>query len=409
MTIRTLDDIDVVSNSVYAHDVPFEQFSYLREHAPVFRQRIPDPGLVDEAWVISNQEFIREVSLNSDAFSSNANGIRLDRVRVKEGLKVQDGNFIMLDDPRHAQQRRRVSKGFTPRVIRTFEEAFRELAAGIAAEALQETEFDVVESLAIHVPITAICTLLGIPYAERHNVLDWSNAIVGINDPEGGGSREKAGLAVREVAELTLRLAEIKRSEPADDLLSKLVNLPDEEPLSDDELTGFVLLLLVAGNESTRNTTSLGIEAFANHPEQLDWLAEDPESRMTNAVDEIIRWASPLTYMARTAKVDVEVGGQLIRAGDRVAMFYPSGNRDETVFDDPHEFRLDRENAYKHISFGVGSHSCMGSSLARVELNAVLTEFVSRVKRVEVIGDVKRLQSSWVRGVKHLPVRVTLR
>lgn len=409
MTITSLNDIDVVSNAVYANDVPFDQFTYLRRHAPVFLQQIPDPDLVDEAWIISNQALIREVSLNTEAFSSNANGIRLDKTRVKEGLKVQDGNFIMLDEPKHMQQRRRVSKGFTPRVIRAFGEAFRTLAADIVDTALIDSEFDVVDRLAIHVPITAICTLLGVPQDERHNVLKWSNAIVGTNDPEGGGSREKAGAAVMEVAQLALRLAEAKRAEPADDLLSKLVNLPDDEQLSEDELTGFVLLLLVAGNESTRNTTSLGIEAFANNPDQLDWLAEDTESRMANAVDEIIRWASPLTYMARTAVVDVEVGGELIRAGDRVAMFYPSGNRDETVFDDPHQFLLDRENAYEHISFGVGSHSCMGSSLARVELNAVMTEFVSRVKRVEIVGDTHRLQSSWVRGVKRLPVRVTLR
>lgn len=405
-----LADIDVVSNAVYADDVPFEQFARLRREAPVFRQRIPDPALVEAAWVISTQEFIRQVSLDTDSFSSNANGVRLDAQRVKEGLKVQRGNFIMLDEPDHKQQRGRVSKGFTPRTVRTFEAAFRTLAADIVTQALSgEREFDVVDRLAIHVPISAICTLLGVPEEYRGKVLEWSNAIVGMNDPESGGSREAAGAAVMEVARLALELSEAKRANPADDLLSQLANLPAEERLDDDELTGFVLLLLVAGNESTRNTTTLGIEAFAHHPDQLDWLAEDPESRMAGAVDEIIRWASPLTYMARTAVTDVEVGGQLIRAGDRVAMFYCSANRDEAVFDDPHAFRLDRENAYQHLAFGVGSHSCMGSSLARVELAAVMSEFVARVARVEIAGDVQRLQSSWVRGVKKLPIRVTLR
>lgn len=407
--ILSLDDIDVVSNGVYVNDVPWEQFAYLRRHAPIFKQRVPDPDLVDEAWVVSNQELIREVSLNTKAFSSNANGIRLDAVRVTEGLKVQDGNFIMLDEPKHRQQRGKVNKAFTPRVVRAFEGAFRVLAREIVTTALAEPEFDVVEKLAIHVPISAICTLLGVPEDQRDNVLAWSNAIVGTNDPESGGSRERAGAAVREVGRLALRLAEEKRRSPGEDLLSKLVNVPGEERLSDEELTGFVLLLLVAGNESTRNTTSLGIEAFAHHPEQLDWLADDLEGRIGGAVEEIIRWASPLTYMARTAVADVEVGGQRIAAGDRVAMFYCSANRDEAVFDDPHAFRLDRPNAFQHMAFGVGPHACLGASLARVELNAVFSEFASRVRRVEVIGDVKRLRSSWVRGVKELPVRVTLR
>ena len=168
-----LADIDVVSNAVYAHDVPFEQFALLRREAPVFKQRVADPALVEEAWVISTQEFIRQVSLDTASFSSHANGVRLDAQRVKEGLKVQRGNFIMLDEPDHKQQRGRVSKGFTPRTVRTFEDAFRTLAADIVSEALAgETEFDVVDKLAIHVPISAICTLLGVPEQYRGKVLE---------------------------------------------------------------------------------------------------------------------------------------------------------------------------------------------------------------------------------------------
>lgn len=401
-----LKSIDVVSNAVYVNDVPFEQFAVLRREAPVFRQRVPDPDLVPETWVVSTQEHIREVSTNPQTFSSERSGIRLGRVRTAEGQKVQAGNFIMLDDPEHRRLRLMVSKGFTARVVRTFADHFADVAAQVVEKALVADTFEFVENVAVQLPTLAICELLGMPPEAHGRVLEWSNAIVGLNDPDGGGSPSAAGAAVVELGRYALALAERRRADPREDVLSRLATAEGEDRLSDEELVGFTLLLLVAGNESTRNTTSHAVIGLADHPDQLQWLREDLPGRLDGAVEEMIRWASPLTYMARTAMHDTELGGQLVREGDRVAMFYCSANRDEAVFAEPAAFRLDRDDAHLHMSFGVGPHSCMGSSLARIELRAVFDALLQRVDRMELSGPVTRLRSSWVRGVKELPVRV---
>ncbi|MFN2537881.1 MAG: cytochrome P450 [Mycobacteriales bacterium] len=401
-----LTSIDVVSNAVYLDDVPFEQFAVLRQLAPVHKQQVPDPDLVPEAWVVSSQEHIRTVSIDTETFSSQRAGIRLGRVRTAEGQKVQAGNFIMLDDPEHRRLRRMVSKGFTARVVRTFAEHFGEVAVQAVDKALAAERLEFVEQIAVQLPTLAICELLGMPPHAQAQVLEWSNAIVGLNDPDGGGSPASAGAAVVELGRYALELAEQRRAAPREDLLSKLATAEGEDRLSDEELVGFTLLLLVAGNESTRNTTSHAVIGLAQHPDQLHWLREDLPGRLDGAVEEMIRWASPLTYMARTATRDVELGGQVIREGDRIAMFYCSANRDEAVFADPDSFRLDRDDAHLHMSFGVGSHSCMGSSLARVELKAVFNALLQRVDQIEIDGPVTRLRSSWVRGVKQLPIRM---
>ncbi len=404
-----LADIDVVSNEVYLSDVPFEAFARLRRDAPLHLQRVSDPEMVDAVWVASTAELVREISGRPEVFSSQANGVRLDAARVEEGRKVEGGNFIMLDDPAHREKRKRVQPGFSPRALRAFEDAFRALADDIVERAVAAREFDAVEALSVHVPITAICQLLGIPLEDAPRVRAWGDAVVSLTDPSAGGSRAAAGAAVQEFGAYVLRLAAERAADPRDDLLSTLVTAPDDLRLSDSELVGVMMLLLVAGNESTRNTTSHSLIALAQHPDQLDWLADDLDARLRGSVDEMLRWASPLTFLARTALEDVELAGRHIAAGDRVAMFYCSANRDEQLFPDGDVFRLDRDNSHEHLSFGVGTHACMGSSLARIELSAVFRAFASRVARVEVIGEVERVRSSWVRGIRSLPVRVTLR
>jgi cholest-4-en-3-one 26-monooxygenase len=398
-----LSDIDVVSNSVYLNDVPYEQFAFLRRHAPVFRQPVPDPDVVDAVWVITRYADVLTVSLDTETFSST-DGVTLRRERIKEGVRVDAGNFINQDDPEHGRLRGLVSLAFTPRVVRSFERHYRELAGRVIEKAIVQETFDFVSEVSSELPLLAICELLGVPSEDRSRVFGWSNAIIGAEDPEYAGSRTEAASAVTELGAYALQLIDDRRGNPRDDILSALANASGDDRLTDPELEGFTLLLLVAGNETTRNNISHGLIALMEHPEQMQALRNEP-SLLSTAVEEITRWASPVNYMARTVVRDTEVNGQSLRAGDRVAMFYASANRDEDVFADAEVFDVER-TPNKQVAFGVGKHFCLGANLARIETRVMFSELLSRIVDVELAGPIERLRSSFIHGVKHLPVRV---
>lgn len=401
-----LCDIDVVSNNVYDTGVPYEQFAFLRRHAPVFEQRVPDPALIDRVWVVSRYEDVHAVSLDTARFSSETNGIQLRRHRIKEGLRTIAGNFINRDDPEHARLRALVSKGFTPRVVRTFEDHYRELTIGVIEKALPKGKFDFVTDVSAELPLLAICELLGVPEEDRWNVFRWSNAIVGAEDPEYVADRQVAEEAVMELGAYALRLADARRNQPRDDVLTILATADGEDRLTDEELEGFTLLLLVAGNETTRNNITQGLIALVQHRDQFEALKEDLDGLLETAVEEITRWASPVIHMARTATEDTELRGQRIKNGDRVALFYASANRDSDMFEDPDRFNIER-TPNRHLSFGVGKHFCLGANLARIETKLMFSQLLPRINDVEISGPIERLRSSFVNGVKHLPVRVT--
>jgi cholest-4-en-3-one 26-monooxygenase len=393
-----LADIDVVSSEVYSGDVPYDQFSLLRRQAPVFKHRIPDPNLVDEAWVISRYEDVRTVSLDPETFSS-ASGTTL---RAQRPARILPGVFIGLDDPEHGRLRSLVARGFTPRAVNAFEQHYRELTARVIDKALANDRFDFVTEISAELPLLAICELLGVPDADRRRVFQWSNAILGAEDPEYAGTPESAGRAVMELAAYAGMLAEDRRQAPRDDVMSVLANDGD---LTDRELEGFAVLILSAGNETTRNNISHGLLALLQHPDQLAALRAEPDRYLDGAVEEITRWATPVNYMARRATRDAELGGQRVRAGEWVAMFYGSANRDEDAFAHADRFDIER-SPNNHVAFGVGKHFCLGANLARIETSIMFSELLPRAD-IRVVGPVRRLASSFIRGVKELPVAAT--
>jgi len=393
-----LADIDVVSSEVYSGDVPYEQFSLLRRQAPVFKQRIPDPNLVDEAWVISRYEDVRTVSLDPETFSS-ASGTTL---RAQRPARILPGVFIGLDDPEHGRLRSLVARGLTPRAVKAFEQHYRELTARVIDKALANDRFDFVTEISAELPLLAICELLGVPDADRRRVFQWSNAILGAEDPEYAGTPESAGRAVMELAAYAGMLAEDRRQAPRDDVMSVLANDAD---LTDRELEGFAVLMLSAGNETTRNNISHGLLALLQHPDQLAALRAEPDRYLDGAVEEITRWATPVNYMARRATRDAVLGGQQVRAGEWVALFYGSANRDEDAFAHADRFDIER-SPNNHVAFGVGKHFCLGANLARIETSIMFSELLPRAD-LRVVGSVRRLASSFIRGVKELPVAAT--
>src|SRR5581483_409439 len=319
-------------------------------------------------------------------------------------------NMINLDDPDHARLRKLVSGGFTPRVVRAFERHYAELAAGVLDRALAAGgEFDGVEALAAELPLLAICEILGAPEADRFRIFAWSNTLLSSEDPDYAPSPEAFQAAVMGMVAYAGELADRHRRERGDDLVSALLGPDGELPLTDAEFEGLVMLLLAAGNETTRNAIAHGLLAFAEHPDQ--WaalraaaLTEAGAAILDTAVEELIRWASPVNYMSRTATVDTDLGGRRIRAGDKVTLLYASANRDERAFTDPGRFDIGRDPNH-HLAFGFGPHFCLGANLARIELRALLEALVPRVAALELTAPVRRVRSSFLTGLKELPLR----
>jgi cholest-4-en-3-one 26-monooxygenase len=398
-----LSDIDVVSSHVYVHDVPFDQFAFLRRNAPVFRQQVPDPQLVDQIWVVSRYDDVRTVSLDTETFSS-ASGTTMRKVRPS---RITPGSFISLDDPEHGRLRSMVSRAFTPRVVRAFEQHYRELTVSVIEKALTQDAFDFVQHISAELPLLAICELLGAPEEDRHRIAKWSNAILGAEDPEYAGTPEAMMAAVMELAAYAGELAEERRKNPREDVMSALANATGDSRLSDAEIEGFTILLLAAGNETTRNNISHGLLALLDHPDQLESLRNDPDRYLDSAVEEITRWASPVNSMVRRAQRNTELHGQAIAEGDWIGMFYGSANRDEDVFPDADRFDIER-TPNNHVAFGIGKHFCLGANLARIETKVMFSELLPRAD-LRVAGPVRRMQSSFVRGIKELPVEARRR
>ena len=391
--------VDVLSPEVYLDGPPWERLAWLRANAPVYDHRLDDPLLVDRCWVISRHEDVRAVSRDPATFSS-ASGIHLRRTATHHFRP----NMINMDDPDHQRVRKLVAGGFTPRVVRAFERHYADLARGEVDKALAKGgAFDGVRDLAAELPLLAICEVLGAPEEDRFRIFDWSNTLLSSEDPDYAPTPETFEATVMAMVAYAGELAERRRREPGDDLVSVLLGPDGEMPLSDAEFEGLVMLLLAAGNETTRNAIAHGLLAFAEHAEQWAALRADPSGTLDTAVEETIRWASPVNYMSRTATRDVELHGQSIRKGDKVALLYASANRDETAFSDPERFDVRRDPNH-HLAFGFGPHFCLGANLARIELRALLEVMVPRVAALELTGPVRRVRSSFLNGLKELPL-----
>ncbi len=405
-----LSDINLLDRDVFTRGVPHEWFTYLRRHAPVYKH--PEPG-GPGFWVFTKHADVIAIGRNAKVFSSAADRggvVGLEELSAparaaQEQSSVFLGKMMLyMDPPDHTRYRNTVYPVFRPRIINALEDHIRERTTHILDAAIAKGECDFVVDIAAELPLQAIAELLGVPMEDRHKLFDWSNRMIGSEDPEYAVSEERVQEAQIEMFAYAEKLATERRARPRDDIVTRLLNAEvDGHRLSDLDFNLFFLLLAVAGNETTRNAISHGMAAFLDHPDQYALLVEDP-SLIHTATEEILRWASPVMYFRRNATEDFEVRGQLIRAGDKVSLWYISANRDEEVFEDPFRFDI-RRHPNDHIAFGGGPHFCLGNALARLEIKVIFEELTRRVPRVEALGDVSRLRSNFIAGIKHLPVR----
>lgn len=361
------------------------------------------------SWVLTEHADILEVSKNPSVFSS-ASGITL--LDQPPEFNEFFSSMIAMDDPRHARLRRIVSAGFTPRMLKRLEDSVQQIASSIVDDVCERGEVDFVVDIAAALPLKIVCELMGIPDSQYEYVFDRTNVILGAGDPEYVAEAEdllssilNAGI---DLAGLMGEVAADKRGGDGTDLTSQLVNadLADDE-LTDADLASFFILLTVAGNETTRNAISWGLKYLTDNPDQRAIWAADFDGVAPTAIEEIVRMASPVTYMRRTATQDTEIHGQAVAAGDKVCMFYLAGNRDPSVFTDPHAFDV-RRDPNPHSGFGgPGPHFCLGAHLARREILVMFRELFDRLPDIAASGPPDQLHSSFIHGVKHLPATFT--
>lgn len=413
MTTIDLDHVDVLDPDLYGdgdpatNGLPIALYDALRTRRPLHRQELHDPALIDWTWVVSRYADVDHVATHAGVFVSSP-GVTLRQIEATRPESGGKAAMITMDGREHVTNRRVVGGGFSPAVIRTFEEQYRAMAAGILDRALPLGTFDFVEHVATPIPMAAIFDLLGAPAADRDRLLRWSDTFSNATDPELSEGPEAVFEAMTGTWAYALELAEAKRRDPGDDLMSKVVAAVDDDRLGEDELMGMVLLLIGAGNETTRNAMSHGLHALIRHPDQWVRLVDGGDAAIDAAVEEILRWASPLVSLRRTAATDTELCGQPIAAGDPVTFLLASANMDPERFADPLRFDIGR-TPNPHLAFGKGVHVCLGASLARIELRIVFSELVRRVRSFELAGDPRYVRDSFLRGVKSLPVSVSLR
>jgi len=398
-----LEDVDLFDPDAYAQAVPHDTFALLRREAPVYRQlRTGLPPF----WAVTRYHDIVKVSRDWATFSSERRGALL-REPPEEALETQRLMMLNMDPPRHAKLRGLVNKGFTPRMISRLTPPIRRICSQIVDTVSERGQCDFVTEVAAELPLQVIAELLGIPESDQHQVFEWSNTMIGSDDPEWQRSPEEATSAAMEMYAYANELALQRRDSPRDDLVSVLMRAEvDGEKLTELEFDVFFLLLAVAGNETTRNLISGGMLALIEHPDERRHLQDDV-SLLDTAVEEMLRWITPVMQFQRTAQHDTVIAGQRIAEGDRVAVYYVSANRDEAVFEQPDRFDVGR-SPNEHLSFGGGGpHFCLGANLARLEIRVMFEELLRRLPDIELNGPPRRLRSNFINGLKAMPVRFT--
>ncbi|MFJ6630032.1 cytochrome P450 [Streptomyces sp. NPDC091376] len=406
------EGFDATDPDLLQSRIPLPEFAQLRQTAPVWW--CPQPrgitGFDDEGyWVVTRHADVRHVSTHPELFSSNENTavIRFNEHISRDQIEVQRLIMLNMDPPEHTRVRQIVQRGFTPRAIRGLESALRDRARKIVeaarSGAAADGSFDFVTSVAVELPLQAIAELIGIPQDDRARIFDWSNKMVAYDDPEYAITEEIGAEAAMELIGYSMNLAADRKQCPAKDIVTQLVAAEGEGNLSSDEFGFFVLLLAVAGNETTRNAISHGMHAFLTHPEQWELYKRD---RPATAAEEIVRWATPVVSFQRTATQDTELGGRKIKKGDRVGLFYSSANNDPEVFDNPEAFDITRD-PNPHLGFGGGGpHFCLGKSLAIQEIELIFNAIADTLPDLRLAGDPRRLRAAWLNGIKELQVSV---
>ncbi|MFM2235955.1 MAG: hypothetical protein RL296_1614 [Actinomycetota bacterium] len=387
-------------------------FATLRREAPVkFFPEIPlanfpvGPGY----WALTKHDDIWHVSRNPELFCSGK-GSNIADLTVE--LNEFFGSMISMDDPKHVRLRTIVSKGFTPKEITRIEEYVKNKAKSIVDKVLAKygpnEEFDFVDNIAAPFPLQIICEMMGIPESDERQILDWTNVILGAGDPDFGGTIENLINVALEMFAYAQALGEARLANPTDDLTSVMMHsIVDGDRMSSQEFGSFFILLVVAGNETTRNAISHGMLQLTEHPDQKAAWYSDFEGKTKGAVEEIVRWASPVIHFRRTATRDTEIRGVKIKQGEKVVMWYNSGNRDEEIYENPHQFNIARTLAPAQVGFGAGGpHFCLGANLARREIAVMFDEIRRRLPNLVVTGEPAYLQSNFINGIKRMPCRI---
>ncbi|HEX6331598.1 MAG TPA: cytochrome P450 [Actinomycetota bacterium] len=408
--------IDLVNPDNYVERVPFEWFDQLRREHPVIWHDEPAPN--KGFWAVTRYDDLVSVHMDWATYSSEKGAVALEELDEKQ-LRIRQ-SMLETDPPRHRELRNICNKRFSARGVGAYEDFIRDVARGVLDRALEKGEFDFVLEVAKELPIRFLCAIFTVPQDDAPMLIHWGDAMIGNQDPEFTktvvdkvDTEEFKYLPFRspvalEMFEYAHRQRDQRLEEPQDDVITALSVAQREGVLTEREFDNYFGLLMIAGNETTRHTISHGMQALIEHPDQMRKLKEDP-SLIPNAVEEILRWATPVMHFRRTVTRDTELRGQPIREGDKLVTWYISANFDENVFPDPHRFDVERKNAGEHVTFGPGGpHFCLGAHLARLETKVLFQELLPRLADIELAGPVERMRSNFVNGLKHMPVRVTL-
>jgi cytochrome P450 len=409
-----LTDIDLASHDFFVDAFPHEAFRLLREHDPVHWQPEAPPN--HGFWAITKYHDVETVIDDPATYSSERGGVILEEMAPDE-LDARK-SMMETDPPRHTRMRKIASPLFTPRSMREYEGYCRDIARDVLDKALAKGEFDFVLDVAKELPIRVLVRILGVPDEDTDRLIEWGDTMIGNTDPEytsfvidRDDTSDYRLMPFRSPAAADMmnyghEMAEIRRADPQNDLVTKLVHAEvDGDRLSTRDFDNFFVLLVVAGNETTRNGISHGMQALMDNPDQLRLLQEDP-SLIPSAVEEMLRWGSPTIMFRRTATRDTELRGVKIAEGDKVVVWFASADYDEEVFPDPFRFDV-RRSPNRHFAFGAGGpHFCLGAPLARLEMRVMFEELLPRVASMEPAGEVSRLRSNFINGIKHMPVRL---
>ena len=408
-----LSEVDLNDLDAFERACPHDMFATLRREDPVHWQEEPGgPGY----WAITKYEDLKHISRHPKQFSSAERGVLL-REPEPGMIEFTRQIMLMMDPPKHRDYRLLVNKAFTPRMVEGLRPRIRQMCSEIVDAVIEKGECDFVESLAAPLPMLVICEMMGVPEEDRLHVYEVGNKMVGFDDPEYHDgetldmkvANEEEDLGAQYSAEMFMyaaRLYEKAKSDPRDDLASALVNAElDGRRLTPEEFNFFFLLLLIAGNETTRTVTTNGMISLLDNPEQLALLKQDI-GLLDSAVEEILRYSPAVHSFRRTAMEKVEIRGREIEEGSKIILWYPSANRDEEVFDDPDRFDI-RRAPNDHVAFGYGEHYCLGANLARMELQEIFRELVTRIDGLERTAEPRRLRSNFINGVKEMQVRFT--
>ncbi|MFB1294633.1 cytochrome P450 [Mycobacterium sp. pW049] len=401
-------DFDFLDATLNLERLPVEELAELRKSEPIHWVDVPGGtgGFGDKGyWLVTKHADVKEVSKRSDIFGSSPDGAIpvWPQGMERSAIDLQKAVLLNMDAPQHTRLRKIISRGFTPRAVGRLEDELRARAKRIAETAAAAGTGDFVEQVSCELPLQAIAELLGVPQDDRDKIFRWSNEMTAGEDPEYADI--DPAMSSFELITYAMKMAEERAKNPTEDIVTKLIEADiDGEKLSDDEFGFFVVMLAVAGNETTRNSITHGMIGFMQHPEQWElYKKERPET----AADEIVRWATPVSAFQRTALEDTELSGVTIKKGERVVMSYRSANFDEEVFENPHSFDVMR-SPNPHVGFGgTGAHYCIGANLAKMTINLIFNAVADAMPDLKPIGEPERLKSGWLNGIKHWQVDYT--